>query len=299
MEQLLFSPLSPRPSRANSFLAGWGLQIIVVAALVILNALLPSSLPVSRKYAVVDLVPPLSSPPPITIKPRVISPKVVELPVTPAPAASIVLPAPARRRPQTEIAAPELKVKSSMPQLPAPAMPKVIAVNTFSSGSSAVPTTNLPAAAVQTGGFGDDNGVRSRAGASVPANIAAAGAFDLPKGDGHGNGAHGAVAGVVASAGFGNGDAIAQQRGGGSVQQAGFDSVYSSSPQKRVAVANSATTPVEIVFKPKPQYTEEGRKQGIDGEVRLEVLFSANGAVHVIRVLQGLGYGLDERAVQA
>jgi TonB family protein len=29
------------------------------------------------------------------------------------------------------------------------------------------------------------------------------------------------------------------------------------------------------------------------------VLFRASGQVHVIRVLQGLGYGLDEQAVRA
>ena len=37
----------------------------------------------------------------------------------------------------------------------------------------------------------------------------------------------------------------------------------------------------------------------INGEVRLEVLFKSDGQVHVIRVLQGLGYGLDEQAVKA
>jgi TonB family protein len=62
---------------------------------------------------------------------------------------------------------------------------------------------------------------------------------------------------------------------------------------------NGANTPVEITFKPKPDYTDEGRKQKINGEVRLEVLFKSDGQIHVVRVLQGLGYGLDEQAVKA
>jgi TonB family protein len=33
--------------------------------------------------------------------------------------------------------------------------------------------------------------------------------------------------------------------------------------------------------------------------VSLEVLFASDGQIHVIRVVQGLGYGLDEQAVKA
>ena len=62
---------------------------------------------------------------------------------------------------------------------------------------------------------------------------------------------------------------------------------------------NGANAPVEITFEPKPDYTDEGRKQKINGEVRLEVLFRSDGQIHVVRVLQGLGHGLDEQAVKA
>lgn len=56
---------------------------------------------------------------------------------------------------------------------------------------------------------------------------------------------------------------------------------------------------VEIVSKPRPQYTDEARHLRVEGEVVLEVLFNADGKVHVNRVLRGLGHGLDERAVEA
>ena len=37
----------------------------------------------------------------------------------------------------------------------------------------------------------------------------------------------------------------------------------------------------------------------LEGEVLLEVNFSANGTLHVNRVVKGLGHGLDDAAVAA
>ena len=59
------------------------------------------------------------------------------------------------------------------------------------------------------------------------------------------------------------------------------------------------TRPVEILSKPKPAYTEEARRRQIEGEVLLEILFSASGQVRVVRTVRGLGQGLDESAVAA
>ena len=56
---------------------------------------------------------------------------------------------------------------------------------------------------------------------------------------------------------------------------------------------------MEILYKPKPVYTDEARKLNIEGEVLLEVVFGANGDLHVNRVVRGLGHGLDEAAVGA
>jgi TonB family protein len=54
-----------------------------------------------------------------------------------------------------------------------------------------------------------------------------------------------------------------------------------------------------ILEKPRPAYTEEARNLKIEGEVLVEVLFSANGKAHVLRVIKGLGHGLDESATRA
>lgn len=58
-------------------------------------------------------------------------------------------------------------------------------------------------------------------------------------------------------------------------------------------------TPVEIEFKPTPEYSAEARAAGIEGDVSLEVEFSAAGVVRVLRVIEGLGHGLDARAIRA
>ena len=56
---------------------------------------------------------------------------------------------------------------------------------------------------------------------------------------------------------------------------------------------------MEIISKPNPVYTEEARQLKLQGEVLLEVLFGANGQLHVNRVVRGMGHGLDEAAVSA
>lgn len=60
-----------------------------------------------------------------------------------------------------------------------------------------------------------------------------------------------------------------------------------------------ATTPVQIISKPNPVYTEEARQLKLEGEVLLEIMFGANGQLHVNRVVRGMGHGLDESAVSA
>jgi TonB family protein len=57
-----------------------------------------------------------------------------------------------------------------------------------------------------------------------------------------------------------------------------------------------AVVPPEVIFEPHPQYTDEARQLRIQGEVTLQVRFGANGKVEVLRVVSGLGHGLDEQA---
>jgi TonB family protein len=88
-------------------------------------------------------------------------------------------------------------------------------------------------------------------------------------------------------------NAVAPQK-----QEVGFGKA-AEAPKKRAASAESPTTPVDILDKPHPQYTAEGRSLKIEGDVVLEMVFLANGTIQVNRVVSGLGHGLDEAATRA
>jgi TonB family protein len=58
-------------------------------------------------------------------------------------------------------------------------------------------------------------------------------------------------------------------------------------------------TPPSILREVRPDYTEEARRRGVEGDVVLEIVVRADGNVGDVKVLQGLGGGLDQRAVEA
>ena len=115
----------------------------------------------------------------------------------------------------------------------------------------------------------------------------------MPAGPGQGNGSGGAkgIKGAVASADFGNGIATGGKGDGRSngtgISTGGFGSEQVVHGGPKIAQADGpATTPVEITFKPNPLYTDEARSLKLEGEVLLEVMFGANGTLHVNRVVR-------------
>lgn len=61
----------------------------------------------------------------------------------------------------------------------------------------------------------------------------------------------------------------------------------------------SGITPPGLLREVKPQYTEDARRRSVEGDVELEIVVRADGSVGDVRILRGLGAGLDERAVSA
>ena len=61
----------------------------------------------------------------------------------------------------------------------------------------------------------------------------------------------------------------------------------------------SGIQPPRLLHEVKAQYTEDARRRGITGDVLLEVVVRRDGTVGDAHVLQGLGYGLEERAISA
>jgi protein TonB len=55
----------------------------------------------------------------------------------------------------------------------------------------------------------------------------------------------------------------------------------------------------KALSRPTPAYTEQARAAGVSGKVRVEITVDARGRVTAVRVLQGLGHGLDEAALAA
>jgi periplasmic protein TonB len=63
------------------------------------------------------------------------------------------------------------------------------------------------------------------------------------------------------------------------------------------AYSNGGSLPTCVIC-PYPVYTDEARHVKIQGTVTLRVLVGTDGKAADIRVLRGIGYGLEERAVQ-
>ena len=58
-------------------------------------------------------------------------------------------------------------------------------------------------------------------------------------------------------------------------------------------------TPPKVLTHPAALYTDEARKLGIQGNVVVQAYFEADGNITVLKVVNGLGYGLDENALAA
>ncbi len=78
-----------------------------------------------------------------------------------------------------------------------------------------------------------------------------------------------------------------------------FGDARAAAPDRHSSAAPVPVKPVEILEKPRPAYTEEARHLNVQGEVVLEVSFDASGQLRVLRIIRGLGHGLDETAVAA
>ncbi len=294
----------------RSVMTGYGTVVGIILLLINIGLLFPQRIQLIQfhpsSWIAVDLVPEKPEAPHQAAPHKLLpAPK-------PVLNARLIVPHDIRVERPPEVAPP--RVSAPIPQL-APnilkaggAKPDLI-VHTGAFGSSAAPTITAPVEKVQTGGFGDPNGVPGQGKSNSHLQIASLGSFDLPPGPGKGNGTGGSngMSGTVASAGFGSGIASpgngdGRSSGRGAIQNAGFaDQASAVEPGIRphLVDAHPDHTPVEITFKPNPVYTDDARALKLEGEVLLEVLFQANGQLHVNRVARGLGHGLDEAAIAA
>ena len=109
-------------------------------------------------------------------------------------------------------------------------------------------------------------------------------AVDAPASNGPGTGG-----GVGTGQGAGNGEGLGSGIGDGEGGGTG------GGPYR----PGSGIEPPRLLREVKAQYTDDARRRGITGDVLLEVVVRRDGSVGDVRVLQGLGYGLEERAITA
>jgi TonB family protein len=294
------SILPDGPSRAKALGAGFGLECLALAAILIIPIFMPHRLVVAAKDWATPITAPVISawkpqPPP---KP-VIKKVVLKEPPKPVPA-PVEVPKPKIYNP---VLAQIVKKQGDVKKQVAPQVELANKMPDPILGSSAIPTIQKPREIVQTGGFGDPNSVPDNHNTTRAPNMTQAGGFDMPSGPGQGNGTAGAkgAKGVVASTGFG--DSVAKGSGGngghGVIESSGFGDQTTGPQVKRTSATTDSYKPMEIVSVPKPQYTDEARAKKVEGDVVLQVVFSASGDVKVLKVVQGLGYGLDEAAESA
>lgn len=252
----------------------------------------------------------------------------------PPPKVKIIPPAPVIEPPKIKIETPKpieppkvAEVKITTPEIPkvAPAPPRMVApppqpkVGLFKSAAPTEVANNTAAPTLKTGGFGDPQGVHPDPNANKPATVAAVGSFAAAPGAGQGAGAarKGTVQGVafgsgvangvaggrdvrgtVASAGFSSGAVGGTGRlgGDGRVVQSSFGTNYGAAASPKAVAQVAQATPIVVISKPRAAYTPEARQLKIEGDVTLQVKFTAEGQVQVLQVLNGLGHGLDEQA---
>ena len=297
-------------------------QIAILAFLLLIPMVFPEQMKTALKYQMVELMqpvtmvpvaPPPPPPPPPKIKPKAVQPK----PEVPEPVklnpkqthvfltAKVIQPEMKKVDVKPVELSPKFDEKVEV-ETKQPKRPKdEVKVGNLSTGSAAPATVVAPLNKVQTGGFGDPNGIPGKGDPNHGTNVNRLGSPALPGGPGYGNGTGGdkGIRGTVASTGFGNGIANPPPASTkkGTVHEGGFanESVVTEAPKKRAAASESPTTPVDILEKPHPQYTAEGRSLKIEGDVVLDMVFLANGSVQVNGVITGLGHGLDEAAERA
>jgi TonB family protein len=235
-------------------------------------------------------------PEPVAVKP------IVTKPIQPPPAALLPAKVPAFERPVVK--APERAPETGTFERSNTPKPSQVAAAVATGGFDvAAPASRGTGqtAAVATGGFGG-SAPSPRGTGTATAAVATGGFAGNTSAPIRGIGQ---ATGPVTTGGFGSTTGsprgVAGGSGNGEVQTSGFERARAVAPAQTPTASPTRPidTPVEITYKPTPEYTDEARAAHIQGTVTLELEFGANGDIRVLRLMRGLGHGLDEAAERA
>ena len=207
-----------------------GIQLAAFGFLLILPLLFPSQMQTALHLRVTELMQPVTEipvapPPPPPPPPKIKKVAAVEPKPTPPPEPVKLNPRQTHVFMAAKVEAPKIKTLEAKPVELNPVFEQVkidtpnnqpkkpkdeVKVGMMSSGSAAPATVKAPVEKVQTGGFGDTNGLPGKGDPNKATNVNRLGSPALPGGPGYGNGTGGdkGIRGTVASTGFGNETAV-------------------------------------------------------------------------------------------
>lgn len=70
-------------------------------------------------------------------------------------------------------------------------------------------------------------------------------------------------------------------------------------PFEQAQPAGGRLTPPTLIYKVEPEFTDEARQAKVSGTVLVSLEVNPLGMPQNPRVIQGIGYGLDEKAIEA
>ena len=291
---------------------GVALLLLVVLGVTAKKVLKPAEVTTLTAPTVVPKEPPPPLPPPPKLpKPPVMK---VEVPPPPVDVPQIEVPEPPKIQPVITKAAPTPAPPNPAPKaVTPPPAPRPVAVSIAQAAS--VPNNDVHPSAIRLGSM--SNPINNTSGPAVsPVNLGRSGAPGMPAGN-TGLGAPSKIA--IAGSGSPNGSMGGRDNGpqpirGINTGVAGATGPSTARPIGAVQIArNNAPPPVSVerpnaappksapklLYKPRPEYTEEARQMHLEGTVYVKIHVSAAGTVSVVGVQSGLGHGLDQAAVRA
>ncbi len=313
--------LLPEPERmSGSYVVSAIVNVCLLALFMILSLFALHQRIVAKQHETLTLL--------IPVKPVVPKPIVPKAPLVPPPPDLLrdiapqkivfphTVPEEAPHMSQMKMAMPDAPVLPPYKPIDV-ALPPQPKVGMFHTDTPTMTANNMSKPSTRMGGFGDPTGALPNPNSN--GRVSAYGSFNNAIGSqsGAGSARMGSVHGVnfgsgyangrvgggghgkVSSGGFGSSVAAAGHGPVGTVQVAGFHTNIATGVAPKLANTESQIQQVQILFHPSPQYTQEAKQLRIQGEVVLEVRFGADGTIQVIRVVHGLGHGLDQQAIRA
>lgn len=311
-----FGVMEDSEKRKNRFFAAFFINTTLAALLIWISVLTAKKVVEQRAEKTITFnnvkppEPPKPVPPPKLPKPpvaKVEPPKI--LPNVP----KIEVPEPPKIQPQPVLKAQPIITPAPPKAVTPPPAPKPVAISIAQAAS--VPNHDAHPSAVRLGNM--TNPINNTSGPAVsPVNLGHSGAPGMPASNtGYGPPSAIAIAGSGSPNGqMGGHDKAAQPIKGLSTGVPGGTGPLTAKPVGAIAIAKGPTPPAipqaqvstgpaksapKVIFKPRPEYTEEARNLHLEGTVYIKIHVSASGTVSVLGVQSGLGHGLDQAAVRA